>query len=539
MRSSRQTPAFWLMCALVALYAAAVAVLITRQPMALPLFGMLCVGLFAALLTASRAGARLDIALPAAPDRFPLRTFALSAGLCLLVMALYLVGYYPGGYSSDSVIQWFQLSSLDFQDQHPALHTLMLFALSRIVNSPVFLLFVQMLCFALAVGYASATLQRWHVPLALWLSFTLYLCLSPGISNMMAFLWKDCAFSICALVLGVQLVQIHLSQGAWLRHPLHIAALAVTLCLCSILRHNGPALTLPAAVWLFISLPAVRKRAALALLCAVALFAGIKGPLYDAAHVQRNAGGLTETYGVPMVVLSHIYAESPESLDAETVAYLETVAPWQVYHDYDDVGDFNSIKWHLPQSDLSGYTLSQVCGYAWRAALAEPALAIEALSYLWQTPLFPFCHSYWRMSPYVDPVLGMSAAPLSEGVRRVLNALCRYSAEAPVSWLFWNPGFFMLAVMLGCVLCAWRRPLSALTLPAMLIAYNLATCMALSSPTDYRFFLSTPMLAPLCLIALFAHPATFQTADPLTDPERRIRPHSRHGAQRASSRPIR
>ncbi len=512
MRTSRQAPAYLFMCALVALYTAAVAVLMTRAPIALPLFALLSAGIFLILLAAARASTRLRIALPDSPGRFPLRTFTLSAGLCLLIMGLYLVGYYPGGYSSDSVIQWFQLSSLNFQDQHPALHTLILFALSRIVNSPIFLLCVQMLCFALAVGYTSATLHRWHFPLPLWLSFTLYLCLSPGISNMMSFLWKDCAFSICALVMGVQLLQVHLSQGAWLRRPLHILALAVTLCLCSILRHNGPALTLPAAVWLLISLPAFRRQTATMLLCAATLFALIKGPLYDAAHVQRNAGGLTETYGVPMVVLSHIYAEAPESLDAETVAYLETVAPWQIYHDYDDVGDFNSIKWHLPHSDLSGYTLSQVCAFAWRAALAEPALTIEALSYLWQTPMFPFCYSYWRMSPYVDPVLGMSATPLSEGVRRVLNALCRYSAEAPVSWLFWNPGFFMLTVMFACVLCASRRPLSALTLPAMLIAYNLATSMALSSPTDYRFFLSTPMLAPLCLLGLFAQPACW-TAD--------------------------
>lgn len=73
----------------------------------------------------------------------------------------------------------------------------------------------------------------------------------------------------------------------------------------------------------------------------------------------------------------------------------------------------------------------------------------------------------------------------------------------------------MLTVMFACVLCASRRPLSALTLPAMLIAYNLATSMALSSPTDYRFFLSTPMLAPLCLLGLFAQPACWTADDSL------------------------
>ena len=77
----------------------------------------------------------------------------------------------------------------------------------------------------------------------------------------------------------------------------------------------------------------------------------------------------------------------------------------------------------------------------------------------------------------------------------------------------WNPGFALMLVMICCVLFARRQPLSALLLPAMLIAYNLATCAVLSSSTDFRFFLSTPMLAPLCVVGLMGerHGALPQT----------------------------
>ena len=60
--------------------------------------------------------------------------------------------------------------------------------------------------------------------------------------------------------------------------------------------------------------------------------------------------------------------------------------------------------------------------------------------------------------------------------------------------------------MLACALLGRDLPLSALLLPAALIAYDLATALVLSSPTDYRFFLSTPMLAPLCVLGLLAAP---------------------------------
>lgn len=62
-------------------------------------------------------------------------------------------------------------------------------------------------------------------------------------------------------------------------------------------------------------------------LAAAALFVCIQGPLYHTAGFLQDAGGLTETYGVPMVVLSHIDAEPPHSLDEETVQDPETLAP--------------------------------------------------------------------------------------------------------------------------------------------------------------------------------------------------------------------
>lgn len=493
-----------LMCAIVALYAACILVLSIGHT--IPLAALLAAAaiIFALLLLGSRRFGAWGLSVSAEPDRLSPRVFWASAGLCALCLCVYLAGFYPGGFSSDTVIQWIQIEAFEFDNHHPALHTLMLYALTRICDHPVFVLGAQLLCYALAVGYMAAVLRRWRFPRPLWLLSVAYLCLSPAICNMMSFLWKDCAFAICALFLAAQILEIHCSRGAWLSRPPHIAALGLTLCLASILRHNGPALTLPAAVWLLISFPGQFKRLGASLLTAVLLFAAVKGPLYSAFDVAPTAGSTSETFGLPMVVLTHVYAEAPQSLDEETVAYLNRIADWQTYYDHDAVGDWNEIKWYLGDYDISEYTLLQIFGFALRAARAEPQLALEALAGLWQMPLLPFGDSYWRMSPYVDPHFydyHQTGIPI---VHRVLNALCRYSAEPAVSWLFWNPGFFLLLVMLACALFALHRPLSALTLPAMLICYDLVTSLVLSSPTDFRFYISTPMLFPLCLAVLLA-----------------------------------
>ena len=135
-------------------------------------------------------------------------------------------------------------------------------------------------------------------------------------------------------------------------------------------------------------------------------------------------------------------------------------------------------------------------------------MAIEALSGLFDLPLLPAGEAFWRMSPYVDPSaeqFGFRKAH-QPFFSRALNWLCRLTASPALSWLFWRPGVPLLLVMIACVCFARHRPLTALLIPASLIAYHLATALMLSSPTDFRFFLPTFMGAPLALAALFLRP---------------------------------
>lgn len=507
------------MCLLVALYGAMVAVLIKGSAMPLPAFFPLAAALTALCLLLSKKGARLGFSLPKTPDPINRRVFLSAAGLSLLVSLVYLWAFFPGGFSSDTTTQWHQIrGGLPLSDWHPALHTMLLWLVTRVCDHPAFALLVQGACYALAVGYAAATLRRWRVPKAACALVTLYLSASPAISNIMAFPWKDCAFAISALFLSVQLFEIHCSQGEWLKGRLNPFALAVTLALCAILRHNGVALSLAAGVWLLISVPGLRKRALMTALCAAALFALIKGPLYTAAGVQKDATPLDETIGLPLTVLSHIYVEAPEALNAETVAFLETLAPRGTYLEHHRPGDWNETKWFVSQlPEGHGYTLPQVFSFALRAGLKSPDLAIEALGALLKLPMQPVGGAHWRMTPYVDASaeqFGLSKAH-QPFLSRALNWLCRMTATPALSWLFWNPGMPLMMIMLFCVLFARHRPLTSLLLPAMLIGYHFATSVMLSSPTDFRFFLPTLMAAPLTVIALCAkpHPTAADSCD--------------------------
>ena len=498
------------MCLLVALYGAFVIVLM-HGTVSLPVFGILSAALFALCLGASKLASVKGVHMPKEPAAFDHRVFLLAAGFSLSVSLVYLFAFFPGGFSSDTTTQWHQIrGELPLSDWHPALHTMLLWLMTRICDHPAFVLLLQGTAYACAVGYAAMSMHKWRVQKAFVLLAALYLSANPAISNIMAFPWKDCAFAIAALFLGTVLFEVHCSCGEWLKDKMHLLFLALLLALCAILRHNGVALSLAAGVWLVISVPALKRRAAFCVVLAAACFALIKGPLYSAAGVEKNATPLDETIGLPMTVLSHVYVNAPDSLDEETIAFLETMAPREIYVSYHRTGDWNETKWFVSQlpSDHS-YTLLQVFGFTAKTAFKEPALALEALAGLFDLPLLPAGEAYWRMSPYVDPSAAQFGIEKAHQpfLSRALNWLCRSTAKTPLSWLFWRPGVSLLLIMLFCVCFARRRPLTALLLPAAAICYHLATSVMLSSPTDFRFFLPTLLMAPLAAAALFMQPA--------------------------------
>jgi hypothetical protein len=202
--------------------------------------------------------------------------------------------------------------------------------------------------------------------------------------------------------------------------------------------------------------------------------------------------------------------EAPESLDTDIVTFLEDVAPREIYTEHHRAGDWNETKWYMGYIYTNRpYSVPEIFSFTLRAMVKEPSLGLEALGLLWQMPMWPVSDAYWRIAPHLDPSAHGHGFTQNSNpfLLRILNALCRYTSVPALAWIAWLPGFWLMAIMVFCVTFARRRPLSALLMPAMLIAYHFATCVMLSSSTDYRFFLSLMMAAPAALIALLARPS--------------------------------
>lgn len=269
------TLAYGAMTLLVAFYIAFVALLMHHDAMPIPVFAGIAFAALAALLLGAKACRTVKLDVAERADRPNRRVFLLAAGFSALVYAVYLVAYFPGGFSSDTVYQWRQIQGvMPYTDCTRAAHPDDGCAAQARRSSRVRAGRAGSFAMRLPVGYTADVLGAvGAIPKWVILVITAYLSLNPSISNIMLFPWKDCAFAIAALFLGAQLLDVHFSQGESLS-PARCLALGATLSLCAILRHNGMAMALAAGAWLLIALPQRWKRVLPALLIAVLMTLG-------------------------------------------------------------------------------------------------------------------------------------------------------------------------------------------------------------------------------------------------------------------------
>ncbi len=233
---------------------------------------------------ATRPPGRMAV-LEAQTSRYAWLLYALP---CIAVWSFYLVCFWPGSMSPDSLDQWHQVLHTDFKDWHPAFHTMNIWLITRAALSPALVAAVQILALASAVGWSLSVLQRYGISKAvLWIT-ALLIAICPVNGLMAITLWKDLAYSVVLLILAVYLLQIVMSDAVWLVVRRNWLLLGFILALVSLYRHNG---VIPAFCTIAALLVLYRRRwigITAAALAALVLTIGIRGPLYDMLDVNRG-----------------------------------------------------------------------------------------------------------------------------------------------------------------------------------------------------------------------------------------------------------
>ena len=135
---------------------------------------------------------------------------------CIGIWALYLVAFWPGLMSQDSIAQWEQVAKNSFANNYPSFHTLTNWLITRVWLSPAAIAAAQIIALAVIFSLTMVELGRWGIASRVRAYVTAVFCLSPVNGMMAVSLWKDIPYTCAMLGLFTVLLRSVRSEGRWL-----------------------------------------------------------------------------------------------------------------------------------------------------------------------------------------------------------------------------------------------------------------------------------------------------------------------------------
>jgi hypothetical protein len=467
----------------------------------------------------------LSIHRSAEKTRLTPTVILIVTGIISAVFLLRLLAYFPGGMGWDSIQQWKQVQAGAFNDWHPAIHTMIIWLVTRIVDHYTFFLAVQILVFAFVAGYLVATLLSWGVHRYWAYAFVGIILLSHSTPRIFMHPWKDTMVTILMVALAAYVVNIVFSNGRWIAKWYNAVALAIVGALITVVRHNGFFITLPCAVLLIIFYrktsmdPGTARRMTggrgvlIAVLGGLLIVIGITQGLYRLADVEKPPSQTyIESVGIPMSMLGHVMVTNPDALDADTLAFLTSIADEDTWQEWFTTG-YNSIKWEteayekvgeLPPRDLASMTMRTI-----RSAPFECLVGFgNATRVVWSPIDWLHTVNVGRGDFALDVAYTQAEVdawePVIKPARYVhlaLDSVIQLLAPDRVLSIVGLHAFLLLVI--GVYSVNRRLGMKALFIIGPVLVYNMGTMLLLGGP-DYRYFHFNILVSLPFIIALLA-----------------------------------
>lgn len=385
----------------------------------------------------------------------------------LFVLLAYYVAYYPGDFSPDSIDQYRQAITNQYNDWHPVLHTLFTFWLPLRFSGGWIgsVTLFQELVLAATLGYCFESIYKYAGKYYVIGTMIFILC-APHL-RIVRHPWKDVSFAIGALLLMVFSLHIFMTKGAWIKKISHAIFFIVVFVFTTIVRHNAILFTAPLLLALFFQI--LRKRFLIITLAIIALFTVIKGPLYSVLQVKAPGRRQVETLGLPMTIIGAAVTYTPGILEKDILEFAYKIAPRHVWTTNYHLGDYNSVKWQPETNNdvIEEYGAKKILDMMVRCIKASPRASISNI------------------------------VKLTEGIYAVTgirNIFLFYGAATLL---------VVISILSKCHLNRlkdWRKLLFALPL----FSYNFGSALLLTAFVDCpRFFYYTLLIVPVILIFFY------------------------------------
>ncbi|GMB01252.1 hypothetical protein PIPA1_40510 [Pelosinus sp. IPA-1] len=445
------------------------------------------------------------------PANKPLRIF-LHILPFALVWGFYVLVFYPGIMSPDSVDQWKQANGAKvLTTAHPVFHTLFNWAITRVWLSPTAIAVVQVTFMASVVGYALESLSDFGVTKVRLRVLTLFFLGMPIFGILGNSLWKDIPYSVSLLWLTILLTKIYVTEAKFISGKGNQLILSFVLLLVSQFRHEGIFAAILTIVCLMLAYKNRRKEV-LRVLLGCLLFCGLFKVSATLAFHPQPPPIIFQAMQIVVQPMNHIAAGLkegwvPSSDDKSIIEGIMPLAVWIDNYDKYNVerlvyspfldpyflkdNQINLLKvWmHLfinrPESILHSWAnLNSLC---WQ--IRQPTDGYQSVTLREQD----------YMSFYKEVYGNVTLSSFLPNVKSAIIKFHFWSNNFTYSWFLWRPALYFYLSWFMFIGLIFNKKWKAI-LPIVPITTQVIVMMLLIPVQDVRYLFSVFLVCPFLIM---------------------------------------
>lgn len=445
-------------------------------------------------------------------SRWSLLYYALP---CALVWGIYLLAFWPGIMSYDSLDQWGQIVSGRFQDAHPAFHTMSMWLITRLGSSPALVAISQIIMLSVVAGWGFKIMRELGAPRGLVLLACILFALLPWSGSWVIVIWKDIPYGIVLLALTLVMILIVRDNGRWLSGRWAWLVMGGLLSLAALFRHNGCATAIGTPIVLAFCYRRYWRTCLAALGLALGLWLFVHVPLYRCLHVETmsSESGQRLVY-YPVVAQVAAYVAGGTMLLPAEREYLNRIQPldgW--YYDGNDynINRQNNLNWAVILNDPSAFRR------VFRALLLRrPSVSIAHCirhsATIWRPlqaragdilyiGIFPDAAGRPAYIHPVDNQFGLRPASKLPQLSVWLTKLILRSQKG--RWNIWGPASYLYFFLIGVAWAAWRSGNARVWLLAVPVSLHTLLLVLFMSSPESRYQYPVFLIAAVLWVGLF------------------------------------
>lgn len=425
---------------------------------------------------------------------FFIKTFVLFLG-----WLSYLLAYWPGQASPDTIGQWDQIINGQFNDWHPAFHTMVMWLITRLWLSPAAIIIAQILFAAIVVGWTLSIIEKKGVPKNYIWGIIAFMVISPIFGLMLITPWKDIPYSISVTLLTTLIFIVVSSGGDWLGRTKNWVSLGIVGSLVMLFRYNGVPVGIVSLLSIYLISKKRIKQVVLSLLLCIIVWSGIRYPLSNLVGVTKLGNPGIE-FALIQLIGRHVIEKTPLSIEEEIK--INSLLPLEEYTKYNC--DFQNPIVFNPQLNLKALSNEELFKISLDLTLRYPRVTLNHFrctsAYIFSinnptksSPGYYYEYPTPEQNQYVYRADNWTPNFISS----IMDSLVKVSVIPSLDWLVWRSAFwlyFFLVSLLFFVVVYNKWKYILVSLPLLM---NMIPLIFLSSGQGVRYVFSTFLISLL------------------------------------------